>query len=76
VDELRDAWREQLAEMLTEPLSCSAFAAFMGISRRTATFMLDGMPVVRVGALVRVPVRLMPPSYFLAHGLIEPRATI
>ncbi len=68
---LRDAYRDLLGQLLTEPMTVSAFASYMGVNRNKASAMLRDMPgVERVGGLVRVPVCMMSPRYHVEVGML------
>ena len=72
-DALAAAFRDFLAEVLTEPLPLSKLCGLFDLNVKTMRRMLrriDG--VEHHGRFWRVPLRSMPPAYFLETGILQP----
>jgi hypothetical protein len=72
-DALAAAFRDFLAEVLTEPLPLAKLCGLFDLNVKTMRGLLrrtDG--VERHGRFWRVPLRSMPPTYFLETGILQP----
>ena len=70
---LRNAWRDHIGGLLTEPMHIQTLADFFGVGRNKMSKMLKRMHskgVEKWDDQYRVPIRLMPPSYFADRGFL------
>jgi hypothetical protein len=66
-----------VSSVLTEPMTLQEAASIFRVNRRTIAGILaeiDG--VQRVGRFHRIPIKSMPATYLLEHGLIRPAVVI
>jgi hypothetical protein len=62
-----------LQHLLTEPLNQKELATYFVTSSKHVKALVEALPgVEQVGRRFRVPVRHMPPSYWIACGLLLP----
>lgn len=72
-ENLRRWVAEQLPSLLTEPMTVSELARLFGVNRSTMKSAIGRMPdAERFGSMWRLPIRQMPPAYFLERGLLIP----
>lgn len=72
-ENLRRWIAEQLPGLLTEPLTLTELARLFGCNRDTMRKAIGRMTEAeRFGKMWRLPVRKMPPAYFLERGLLIP----
>jgi len=70
---IAEAFRGFLGDLLCEPVPLSKLAALYDVDRKTAARFvrqLDG--AVQFGNLWRLPLKQLPPKYFLESGFIVP----